>query len=325
MRIEQLEYLTEITRLGSMRRAGEVLHMSQPALSQSIGNLERELGVTLLERHRTGTRISSGGRELLPWITDVLDAVYRLRAAADAQARTRSMLRIGTVNAATVPLVAPAMREFHTAHPQTQVELVATQQADIYEALRGGGLDLGLINVMDGDDLPPDVAAVELLRGRAVVCCRTDSPLAGLAEVPLDRMFGEPFIAMRHGYLMHRLIHRLTGGRPPAFAYSVDGAEMGKVMVAEGLGVTLLPDYSVTADPLERSGLITYRPLADDAPDVLLVAQYARTRHLPQPIRRLLRILRAQAARLAPGAAPRPAADGAAPGVLPGADQGSPR
>src|SRR5690606_37531708 len=200
----------------------------------------------------------------------------------DAQARTRSMIRIGTVNAATVPLVAPAMREFHTAHPQTQVELVATQQADIYEALRGGGLDLGLINIMDGDDLPPDVEAVELLRGRAVVCCRTDSPLARLEAVPLDRMFGEPFIAMRSGYLMHRLIHRLTDGRPPAFAYSVDGAEMGKVMVAEGLGVTLLPDYSVTDDPLERSGLITHRPLAADAADVLLVAQYARTRHLPQ-------------------------------------------
>src|SRR5690606_41693519 len=120
MRIEQLEYLTAITRLGSMRRACEALHVSQPALSQTIGNLERELGVTLLERHRTGTRISSGARELLPWITDVLDAASRLRAAADAQPPTRSMLRRGTMNAATVPLVPPARSEFHPANPHTQ-------------------------------------------------------------------------------------------------------------------------------------------------------------------------------------------------------------
>ncbi|MFO7251730.1 MAG: LysR family transcriptional regulator [Actinomycetes bacterium] len=312
MRIEQLEYLTVITRLGSMRRAGAELHLSQAALSQTIGNLERELGVKLLERHRNGTRLSAGGRELLPWITEVLDAAHRLRAAADAQVRTRSMIRIGTVQAATVPLVAPAMREFHAAHPQTQVELVTTQQADIYEALRGGGLDLGIINVIDGDDLPPDIAAVELLRGRPVVCCRADSPLTRLAAVPLDRLFDEPFIAMRAGYLMHRYVHRLTHGRPPAFAYSADGAEMGKVMVAEGLGVTLLPDYSVIDDPLERCGLITHRPLAADAGDVLLVAQHARTRHLPQPIRRLVRILQAQADRWRRKRRPAAAADEAA-------------
>ncbi|RBQ16294.1 hypothetical protein DP939_30470 [Spongiactinospora rosea] len=110
-------------------------------------------------------------------------------------------------------------------------------------------------------------------------------------------MLAEPFIAMRSGYLMHRFIHRLTNGRQPAFAYSVDGAEMGKVMVAEGLGVTLLPDYSVIDDPLERGGIITHRPLAAEAGDVLLVAQHARTRHLPQPVEQLVRILSAHAAR----------------------------
>ncbi|GGT88565.1 LysR family transcriptional regulator [Actinomadura citrea] len=300
MRIEQLECVAAVTRLGSMRRASEALHLSQPALSQTISNLERELGVTLLDRHRAGARISAGGRELLPWIAEVLDAVHRLRAAADDQAGSRQMIRIGTVNAATVPLVTPAMREFRAAHPATQVELVTAQQADIRDALRGGGLDLGLINVIEGDDPPPDLAAVELLRGRAVVCCRTDSPLARLDAVPLDRMLAEPFVAMRSGYLMHRYVHRLLRGREPAFAYSVDGAEMGKVMVAEGLGVTLLPDYSIADDPLELTGVITRRPLAADGPDVLLAAEHARTRHLPHHVHRMIRLLRTQAARLHP-------------------------
>ncbi|MFC5744511.1 LysR family transcriptional regulator [Actinomadura rugatobispora] len=298
MRIEQLECVAAVTRLGSMRRASEALHMSQPALSQTIGNLERELGVTLLERHRAGARISAGGRELLPRITEVLDAVHRLRAAAGDQVRTRRMIRVGTVNAATVPLVTPAMSAFRAAHPETQVELVTAQQPDIHDALRGGGLDLGLVNLIDGDDAPPDLATVELLRGRAVVCCRADGPLARLDAVPLERMLAEPFVAMRAGYLMHRYVHRLLNGREPAFAYSVDGAEMGKVMVAEGLGVTLLPDYSIADDPLERSGIITRRPLDIESPDVLLVAQHARTRHLTAHVRHLVHLLKARASHL---------------------------
>ena len=77
---------------------------------------------------------------------------------------------------------------------------------------------------------------------------------------------------MRAGYLMHRFTHRLFAGRPPATSFSTDGAEMGKLMVAEGLGVTVLPDYSLVGDPLCSAGLITFRPIAgDDTPVTLLM------------------------------------------------------
>ena len=53
MRIEQLEYLLAVTRHGSLRRASEKLHISQPSLSEALSKLERELGVTLLDRRRS--------------------------------------------------------------------------------------------------------------------------------------------------------------------------------------------------------------------------------------------------------------------------------
>lgn len=87
MRIEQLEYIATVTRLGSLRRAAEELHISLPAVSEPVRNLERELGVTLLERRRSGARISADGRELLPRIVHVLDVVDRLRATANKQHR----------------------------------------------------------------------------------------------------------------------------------------------------------------------------------------------------------------------------------------------
>jgi DNA-binding transcriptional LysR family regulator len=273
VRIEQLEYLVAVTRFGSFRRVGEQLHISQPALSETLRNLERELGVTLLERRRSGVRISEGGRALLPHVVAVLEAVDHLREAAGAQRQVSRMVRLGTVNAATIPLTTPAIQEFRQAHPTTQVEVVALQQADIHRLLLEGRIDLGLVNILAGDDPPPDLETTELLRGRPVVCLRADSPLAALDRIGAEALRSEPLIGMTSGYAMHRYVHRLMRGEVPSFSYSTDGAEMGKLMVAEGLGMTVLPDYSVAGDPLERHGVITYRPIADDETEIFLVLQ----------------------------------------------------
>ena len=282
MRTEQLEYIAAVTRLGSLRRAADELRLSQPALSETVRNLERELGVDLLERKRSGATMSAEGRELLPHIINVLDAVDRLRSAAGEQHRISRMVRVGTVNAATVPLLIPVVREFRAAHPLTQVEVVAAQQTEIHRALSEGGFDLGLVNHLDGDDVPAGVESTELLRGRPVVCIRPDSPLASLTTVTVDDLLAQPVIAMRSGYVMHRYVHRLLHGRVPSFSYSTDGAEMGKLMVAEGLGATVLPDFSVIGDPLERQGTITCRPVADDTTRVLLMLQRRRAESVPR-------------------------------------------
>ncbi|WP_405584731.1 LysR family transcriptional regulator [Streptomyces sp. NBC_01190] len=273
MRIEQLEYIEAVTRLGSLRRAADELHLSQPALSETVRNLERELRVDLLDRRRSGAKISDDGRELLPHIIGVLDAVDRLRRAADHQHHTSRTVRLGTVNAATVPLLVPVIRAFRADHPVTQVEVVTAQGAEIHRALTEGRFDLGLVNYLHGDDMPPEFHTTELLRGRPVVCVRPDSPLAALRTVGVDDLLTEPLVVMRAGYVMHRYLHRLLAGRAPSFSYATDGAEMGKLMVAEGLGATVLPDFSVIGDPLERSGAITCRPLDDGTTEILMVIQ----------------------------------------------------
>lgn len=288
VRTEQLEYMAAVTRLGSLRRAADELRLSQPALSETVRNLERELGVDLLERKRTGATMSAAGQELMPRIVEVLEAVDRLRVAAGEQHRISRMVRVGTVNAATVPLLVPVLRDFRAAHPVTQVEVVGAQQAEIHRRLAEGGFDLGLVNHLDGDDVPAGIESTELLRGRPVVCVRPDSPLARLTEVPADALLTVELIGMRTGYVMHRYVHRLLADRTPVFSYSTDGAEMGKLMVAEGLGATVLPDYSVLGDPLERAGTIVCRPLSGDATDVVLTLRRRRAEAVPQAAQDLL-------------------------------------
>jgi len=297
MRIEQLEYIVAVSRHGSLRRASEQLHISQPALSEAIRKLERELGVSLLDRHRSGAKISLAGRELLQPMVDVLESVARLRAAAGDQLATRRLLRIGTVNAGTAALVLPAVRSFQAQHPASTVEIRNLQQDEIQVSLAEGTLDIGLVNLLDGDDVPPELELTPLLTGRPVAVIPASHPLASRIVVPADELRAERFVAMRDGYLMHRFAHRLFGPDLPAEWHSADGAEMGKVMVAEGIGIAVLPDYSVRGDPLERAGLIVARPIANDETSITMVVLRRRQTRVTSIVRDMIQHLRDHAKR----------------------------
>ncbi len=277
MRIEQIEYAAAVARFGSFRRAAEELHISQPALSEAVRKLEAELGVNVLDRQRTGAVMSAEGRELLPHLLDVIEAAKRLRSAADEQHESSRTIRLGTVSAATSPLLTATIRAFRDTHPTTQVDVVLVQQQRLHRMLLEGGLDLGLVNYLDGDEINPELHTVELLRGHPVVCIPGDSPLADLMSVSIAELMAQPLIAMRAGYAMHRYVNRLFGDEKPSFSYSADGAEMGKLMVAGGLGVTVLPSYSIFGDPLEQRGAISARTIADDDTGVRLVVQRRRS------------------------------------------------
>jgi DNA-binding transcriptional LysR family regulator len=277
MRIEQIEYAAAVARFGSFRRAAEELHISQPALSETVRKLEAELGVKILDRQRTGATVSAEGRELLPHLLDVIEAARRLRSAADEQHESSRAIKLGTVRAATSPLLTATIRAFRDTHPTTQVDVVLVQQQLLHRSLLDGGLDLGLVNYLDGDEITPELHTVELLHGHPVVCIHSDSPLADSLSVTTAELLAQPLISMRAGYAMHRYLSRLLGDEKPSFSYTADGAEMGKLMVAAGLGVTVLPSYSVFGDPLEQRGAITARKLADDDTSVRLVVQRRRS------------------------------------------------
>ena len=270
MRIEQLEYVAAVTRFGSLRRASEHLHVSQPARQRGDRKLERELGVTLLDRRRSGARISARAADLLPYMDEVLEAVDRLRAAAGDQQRDRSHAPHRHRDAARRGVLVPAVQELRRTHPAAMRgggERAAAARSST--RLAEGALDLGLVNLLAGDDLPQRFARVLLAAVPSPVSRRTTRsprrsrhrrrPAGAVVRDDAARLPDAP------------LRHRLFGSRPPSDAFSADGAEMGKLMVAQGLGVTILPDYSLVDDPLCRAGLVTWRPIDDDTEVRLLL------------------------------------------------------
>ena len=297
MRIEQLEYLAAVDRHGSVRRAGEQLHLSQPALREALTKLERELRLSLLDRDRSGTRVSSQGRQLLPHALDVLDALERLRSAAAHQRGDDRSVRVGTVHAGTASLLGPAVRAFRERRPSSSVDVVTLHRARIDAALSEGSLDLAMVNMLDGDTLPAGLDGIDLLHGHPVVVLPAGHPLAaGDDPVTVDRLRGEPLVMMRGGYVMHRYLRRLLGDEVPPPTHTTDGAEMAKALVAEGLGVTVMPDYAVAGSPLHRTGQVTTRRVADDGTSVTLQLRRRTAARQPRAVRELVDALREQAA-----------------------------
>jgi DNA-binding transcriptional LysR family regulator len=154
---------------------------------------------------------------------------------------------------------------------------------------RGPSLPLGRVRTLVGHRDPP------------VTCSSTRLGLSRHGADPNHELLSAPLIVMRAGYLMHRLLHRLLGGRTPSVSYSTDGGEMGKLMVAEGLGATVLPDFSLVDDPLERGGQITWRPLRDDDTEVWLVIRRTRSASHPLATRNLHSMFVERARALEPG------------------------
>lgn len=97
------------------------------------------------------------------------------------------------------------------------------------------------------------------------------------------------------GFVMHRYAHRLFAGALPGTTYATDGAEMGKAMVAAGLGISVLPDFSITGDPLVRAGVLTTRPILTDQTTVTLLMLRRRAERTSEPLRDLQTALVRQA------------------------------
>lgn len=78
MRIQQLEYLEAVIETGSINEAAKRLYLTQPSLSSAINDLEKEMGITILQRSNTGTSLTADGREFMNYAKQILDQVHLL-------------------------------------------------------------------------------------------------------------------------------------------------------------------------------------------------------------------------------------------------------
>ncbi|SDT68111.1 DNA-binding transcriptional regulator, LysR family [Jiangella sp. DSM 45060] len=214
--LRQLAYFVAIADEGGFARAAEALHIGQPAVSQQLRRLERELGVVLFERTTRRVRLTAEGARLLPEARAVLAAAERTRRLA-AELAGAGSLRLGTSPAPgrRLPglLAAIAARA-----PDLRVQLSTVKLADRLASVRSGVLDAALVRDVAH---APDLELLALWTDPVVVALPDGHPLAANETVRLDDLGDLPvrLADPRANPPFHRLVtgaFEAAGIDPPA-------------------------------------------------------------------------------------------------------------
>ncbi|MEI7298070.1 LysR substrate-binding domain-containing protein [Paraburkholderia tropica] len=151
MKLHQLRVLLALAQHGSMHEASRSLHVSQPALSKAMAELERELGVTLISRSVRGVSLTQYGRALVKRASVVehelrhaLEDIESMRGHAEAQ------LNIGFSTVASSGPLPEAIAAFRARYPGVAIHAYEMRPQQILEGLREGHLDIALISTNSG-------------------------------------------------------------------------------------------------------------------------------------------------------------------------------
>ncbi|WP_439377926.1 LysR family transcriptional regulator [Amycolatopsis lexingtonensis] len=144
MEIREMRAFVAVAEAGTMSKAARRLHISQPALSQTITALERRLGLQLLVRTSTGVRTTDAGATLLGEARAVL-ARHEQALAALARHTTTDVLRVGVPLELPPELLPSALARLAAAYPETRVQARHLSSVAQVAALRAGELDVGLV------------------------------------------------------------------------------------------------------------------------------------------------------------------------------------
>ncbi len=146
LHMQQLAYLQAVERWGSMTEAARRLGVTQPALSQSIAQLERRLGASLLERAGRGRRLTETGIEVARFAAEVLGRATELREwLQEYEAGAGGVLRVGMIDAASLYVLPETVRAFRAASPGVEVRLTVDRSAVLLERLARFELDVAFV------------------------------------------------------------------------------------------------------------------------------------------------------------------------------------
>jgi LysR family transcriptional regulator, hydrogen peroxide-inducible genes activator len=263
--LRQLAYLVELSERLNFRVAAEAQFVTQSTLSAGIKELERVLGVQLVERDNRNVRLTAIGEDAVARAKGLLAAATDLAEAARAAARPLSgPLRLGaipTIAPYLLPRVLPGLRR---AHPDLKLYLREDVTRVLLERLRAGGLDVALIALpFDTGDLH----VRELFRDEFSLVTREADRAPGHKGVAVGKIDPGDMLLLEEGHCLRDHAIAACGPRRGPWESRVEATSLTTLiqMVEGGLGVTLLPGITLQAGILKGTRLVA-RPLSAPAP-----------------------------------------------------------
>lgn len=231
---------------GSFTKAAEILNYSQSGISRMIGDLESEWRVTLLERNKSGVKLTSDGLKLLPHAKAICAEFEKLQMQVDELSGLQSgIIRIGTFSSVATHWLPNIIREFQKDYPGIDYELLLGDYTEIEEWIATGRVDCGFLRL----PTHPEFETIFLHRDNLRVILPEDHPLAESDKFPVEALCSDPFMLLEKGAKaeISEIFERNNLTPKVHFTTWDDYAIMS--MVESGLGISILPELILKRIP----------------------------------------------------------------------------
>lgn len=245
MELRHLRYFVAVADELNFRKAAERLHVTRPALSKQIKDLEEETGVKLLQRDTVRVALTDAGSVFLEEARSVLADVERaVRLAREAQDGKRGQLRIGSVGQIAAGFLPEALKSFRASFPDVEIVFMEMTPPEQLAALDNGRIHIGFGygSAADGQDR---FGRLLLLRSPYGVSISRDHPFARRKALKPTDLAGRPLLCIAdesssgHGATMRAILEK--EGVTPGPMQPISGFDSLLTMIAADQGISLLP------------------------------------------------------------------------------------
>jgi len=243
--IKQLRYLDAISRFGHFGKAAAHCAVTQPALSMQIQEMERDLGVQLVERRPKGASLTDAGREIARRGDRILQEVRDIADfARQAGKPFAAPIKLGVIPTVAPYVLPPLLPLLRAKYPQLDLHVRETHTQQLIAELIDGTLDLLLLA------LPvehPDVETIKLIEDRFLLALPPDREVHGRIRATADLIKNDRLLLLEEGHCLRDQAQAFCQLRKVDSIDTFGASSLSTIvqMVANGMGLTFLPEISV--------------------------------------------------------------------------------
>ncbi|MCA1489471.1 hydrogen peroxide-inducible genes activator OxyR [Sinorhizobium alkalisoli] len=269
--LRQMRYFDALATARHFGRAAELAHVSQPALSAQIMEMEEHLGVKLVERSRAGTFLTAMGEEVLAQVRAILADVDRLEESARQRPGTlEGRLRLGVIPTLAPYLVPQLIPHLRQRYPSIEIELKESLTDRLIADLGEGRLDAVIAALpIDADG----IITRSLFSDRFFMAVADNDRTVLMSPLTEDQLDLSQLLLLEEGHCLRdqALAVCNTAGRRQLTSFGATSMATLLQMVANGMGMTLIPEIAVPSEAARNAIRIVPFAAPEPARDVGLV------------------------------------------------------
>jgi DNA-binding transcriptional LysR family regulator len=290
MHLDSLQVFCDVARLQSFSKAAERNHLSQSAVSQIVHQLEKRIGVQLLNRSLRPLQPTSEGKLFAEGCRALLEQYAELEASIrGARAPIAGNVRVAAIYSVGLGDMGETVEQFLARYPEATIDVEYLHPDRVYEKVLDGTVDLGLVSFPRKSR---ELAVIPWRNEEMVLVCRPSHPLAKHARIRPSQLHGERYVGFDKHLIIRRAVDRYLRDCNVAVDVSVefDNVENIKKAVEVGVGVALLPEPTLRREA--QAGTLAAVPLAGGQFVRPLGIIHLRQHHLGAMTLRFIELLR---------------------------------